>query len=838
MADLIPLTALVAGDLNSTFTANVVLLSGPGGRVDVNSNIYIDSSGNVGIGTSTMSMGSKLTVLGGNIQLSTAGSGIRYSDGSMQMSASSITGNLSVGNTGISTSTTSGALVVAGGVGIGGNLNVGGNRNFFTAGMVGIGTSTQLASTELGVWTGNLQIGSIGTGLLFPDGTFQTTASTGSSIAVTNDVATNANTYYPSLTNNVTSGTLSALVTSSTKLFYNPSTGTLTATAHAGNVEGGSVSGTIFNARTSVIAPTLTANTNIEGGSVSGTVFNARTSLIAATVTSNGAVSGTTITASTGFEGGSVSGTVFNARTSLIAATVTSNGAISGTTITTSTGFEGGSISGTVFNARTSLIAATVTSNGAVTGTTIIPTGSTAPSNGVYLPAANTLGFATNSTSAMQINSTSNVIIGSTAFATYGRLNVSGPTVATTANATTYGQVLYASSGNSDFLEITNTRNQSGGASWTSAGWRLQEKVDSTWMGYIQFNTGSGTVANNGGISFGTGTSTVGQNSVPEVMRIDLNGNMVLGATSAIYRFTAASSTNGNDGIWYTNNSTGASAQAVIALNTSGASGISMGQNYTSKSGFIYLADNSYLTISTNALERIRIDSLGNVMVGTSSTVAPFKFNVAGGPSLFNNTSNTGATARNYGVHLWNDTLFGMELGYNSTLAGYTTRIFTRDGSDGIEFGKFPTGSTTLVNQFSPWMVMNNSGNVGIGSSTPTASLDVVGTVSVARANIKNQTLTDGVTINWDTSLGQVATVTLTAAGRTMAAPTNLKVGTYILHVLQDATGSRTITSWNTVFKWVGGVAPTLTTTANARDVFSFVSDGTNLYGSMLPDVR
>jgi hypothetical protein len=70
-----------------------------------------------------------------------------------------------------------------------------------------------------------------------------------------------------------------------------------------------------------------------------------------------------------------------------------------------------------------------------------------------------------------------------------------------------------------------------------------------------------------------------------------------------------------------------------------------------------------------------------------------------------------------------------------------------------------------------------------------------------------------------------------------MAAPTNLKVQTYILHVLQDATGSRTLT-WNTVFKWPAGVAPTLTTTANARDIFSFVSDGTNLYGSFLPNVK
>jgi hypothetical protein len=148
------------------------------------------------------------------------------------------------------------------------------------------------------------------------------------------------------------------------------------------------------------------------------------------------------------------------------------------------------------------------------------------------------------------------------------------------------------------------------------------------------------------------------------------------------------------------------------------------------------------------------------------------------------------------------------------------------------------TGTVTTANTLTigtaAYHVAN--GNLGIGTSSPAATLDVVGTVNTSKANTLQQTLTDGVTISWDTSLGQVATVTL-AGNRTMAAPTNLKVQTYILHVLQDATGSRTLT-WNAVFKWPAGVAPTLTTTANARDIFSFVSDGTNLYGSLLPNVK
>jgi hypothetical protein len=81
-----------------------------------------------------------------------------------------------------------------------------------------------------------------------------------------------------------------------------------------------------------------------------------------------------------------------------------------------------------------------------------------------------------------------------------------------------------------------------------------------------------------------------------------------------------------------------------------------------------------------------------------------------------------------------------------------------------------------------------------------------------------------------------VATITL-GGNRHINAPTNLKVGTLILNIIQDGTGGRTLT-WDTVFKWPAGVPPVLTSTANRKDIFSFISDGTNLYGSFLPDVR
>ena len=90
------------------------------------------------------------------------------------------------------------------------------------------------------------------------------------------------------------------------------------------------------------------------------------------------------------------------------------------------------------------------------------------------------------------------------------------------------------------------------------------------------------------------------------------------------------------------------------------------------------------------------------------------------------------------------------------------------------------------------------------------------------------QTLTDGATIDWNLSTQQVAKVTL-AGSRTLNAPTNQQAGAfYSLAIIQDGTGSRTLT-FNSAYKFTGATAPTLTTTASAKDIIIFKSDGTNL---------
>jgi hypothetical protein len=96
--------------------------------------------------------------------------------------------------------------------------------------------------------------------------------------------------------------------------------------------------------------------------------------------------------------------------------------------------------------------------------------------------------------------------------------------------------------------------------------------------------------------------------------------------------------------------------------------------------------------------------------------------------------------------------------------------------------------------------------------------------------NFNATTLTDAASIEWDLSSNQVASVTL-GGNRTLNAPTNQVDGaTYILAVIQDGTGSRTL-AYNAVFDFPGGTAPTLSTAVGAVDILTFVSNGTNMRG-------
>ncbi|WP_299074721.1 hypothetical protein [uncultured Paraglaciecola sp.] len=246
-------------------------------------------------------------------------------------------------------------------------------------------------------------------------------------------------------------------------------------------------------------------------------------------------------------------------------------------------------------------------------------------------------------------------------------------------------------------------------------------------------------------------------------------------------------------------------AQEVLLRYDTGSGFISTSTYQQSEDG----RDSDGNPIEGNASNNDGISLSGNDLIdSTSSNSNNFKIEVVN-PSASNRTwSNIEGNYKVNGTSRWRRVTGA---GNNDSTSAVTdVQIIPSTGT--ITSGKF-----TLI-------------GINDGVSTGGIKLDEANEYTKTQ-NFDATTLTDAATINWNLEDNQVTSVTL-GGNRTMAAPTNLKDGaTYILRVIQDATGSRTIT-WNSVFKWPSGTAPTLSTGANDIDLITFVSDGTNLYGT------
>ena len=202
-------------------------------------------------------------------------------------------------------------------------------------------------------------------------------------------------------------------------------------------------------------------------------------------------------------------------------------------------------------------------------------------------------------TSSFVINpATGNVGIGGAP--TY-KLDINGGTLGSTSGNQIITQRLAVSSTNADSLEISNLRTAAG-SDWTTAGWRLQQKIDTTWMGYMQFNG----VGNQGGIAFGTGLTTTSAGSITERLRITPEGNVGIGTSTptnagAGYKFITSFGTTSSVYQAY-----GAASTDARLFAENGYGGAGMFSNHP----FLFY---------TNSSERLRITTNGGFAFGGAS---------------------------------------------------------------------------------------------------------------------------------------------------------------------------------------------------------------------------
>lgn len=162
----------------------------------------------------------------------------------------------------------------------------------------------------------------------------------------------------------------------------------------------------------------------------------------------------------------------------------------------------------------------------------------------------------------------------------------------------------------------------------------------------------------------------------------------------------------------------------------------------------------------------------------------------------------------------WEDSFYGANFAAGKVLNVNTT--LTLAGTDGTTF-TFPPANDTVVGIAATQTLAAKT----LTSPTITGyteSVNAVGTVSSAA------------TLSLAT--GTVLTATLTASTAcTFTMPTAVAGQSFILLLKQAAsTGGGTATFTNA--KWGNAGAPTITATAGKMDILSFISDGTNWYGS------
>jgi hypothetical protein len=144
-----------------------------------------------------------------------------------------------------------------------------------------------------------------------------------------------------------------------------------------------------------------------------------------------------------------------------------------------------------------------------------------------------------------------------------------------------------------------------------------------------------------------------------------------------------------------------------------------------------------------------------------------------------------------------------------------------------------PMTATVSGANYSLWV---DAGNVRIdalaGTGDRYVQADANGVVSATYTvfNPTVQTLTDGATIVWNTTLGGNAVVTLAGTGRTLSISNPISGYTYIIRIIQGSGGSKTITTWPAGVKWAGGSPPTLSSAAGAVDIVTFFYDGVSFY--------
>ena len=332
------------------------------------------------------------------------------------------------------------------------------------------------------------------------------------------------------------------------------------------------------------------------------------------------------------------------------------------------------------------------TSTGSVSGTALLPTGNTVPTNGIYLPSANVLGIATSSTARLIIDASGNVGIGTPSPA-------AGLHVGQAAASATSGNLYIAPTAAAGQARL-RLYNGSGTAEWL-----LGQKTNTDH-------------------DFKLSKLVAGSES--DYFTVDTAGNLSLPATGMRLRLGRILDADVNDSVLSLYG--GANDGANIEL---------FGGAHATFPNLVVIDANEHRFRTANgATERLRIDSSGNVGIGTSSPAVRLDVNgqIRGISSsnalLASNGSGSGQTSiglrREGGAtdqKAW-EILTGAGGEFrirtiNDTYTGSADAVIIDRGSG------FSVSNFQVHTDGSERLRITSAGRFGLGTSSPGTSFDV-----------------------------------------------------------------------------------------------------------------